>query len=619
MDEKKKISFKDLLDISKALKNVNSLKESNQKTINNFSIDRRLMSLDKNILQGNKLLISEIKKLNKSYSENTIFKKKDPNAKLLNELEQSNLFAKENMKFQKNILGKIKDGSGILGNVLKFGFIGGLVGYLMFGNKKLLLDSIRDIGSTTANVGGGLISGLLNGDFSNVGDTVNELYKDLGEGLIGQILSGKNKPFNVLKGALETKGGLFQGLIWGDWDLFFKGIDDVKKNLTAGQMGVLGAILFGMPLARGMLSKLGGLAIKGLMTHPTIALGIATALATGSIITAVVKLSDVIISKHESKKRTEKFIKDSNDLIGEKYKEKGFSDEDIKTLQDINSTLLELSSKQYKKSDKEKLNDIILESTLRQKQQEIYEKYGWNKSPRRTWTQSQLNNIFVGSEDNLTELNNKSKNISFSSSIPMQSRSDATLNKVINDYGDIINDASKKYGVDPNLIAAVIAQESSGNVNAVSKAGAKGLMQMMDATALSVGVTSKDIYNPKSNIHGGTKYLSQLLSTYNGDVSKALWAYNAGPGRVNENIMPSETSKYIPEVLGNLKRIQELRSNDNMSSVRMPESKSKGNQKVDLSDNSISKLSEGIANEWMRKLPNQNGSGVSSSPIIVRK
>ena len=122
MDEKKKISFKDLLDISKALKNVNSLKESNQKTINNFSIDRRLMSLDKNIIQGNKLLISEIKKLNKSYSENTIFKKKDPNAKLLNELEQSNLFAKENMKFQKNILGKIKDGSGILGNVLKFGF-----------------------------------------------------------------------------------------------------------------------------------------------------------------------------------------------------------------------------------------------------------------------------------------------------------------------------------------------------------------------------------------------------------------------------------------------------------------------------------------------------------------
>ena len=375
MDEKKKISFKDLLDISKALKNVNSLKESNQKTINNFSIDRRLMSLEKNILQGNKLLISEIKKLNKSYSENTIFKKKDPNAKLLNELEQSNLLAKENMKFQKNILGKIKDGSGILGNVLKFGFIGGLVGYLMFGNKKLLLDSIRDIGSTIANVGRGLISGLLNGDFSKVGDNVNKLYEDFGEGLIGQILSGKNKPFNVLKGALETKGGLFQGLIWGDWDLFFKGIDDVKKNLTAGQMGVLGAILFGMPLARGMLSKLGGLIIKALMTNPTIGLGIATALATGSIITAVVKLSDVIISKYESKKRTKKFIKGINDLIGEKYKEKGFSDEDIKTLQDINSTLLELSSKQYKKSDKEKINDITLENTLRQKQQEIYEKY----------------------------------------------------------------------------------------------------------------------------------------------------------------------------------------------------------------------------------------------------
>lgn len=574
MDEKKKISFKDLLDISKALKNVNSLKESNQKTINNFSIDRRLMSLDKNILQGNKLLISEIKKLNKSYSENTIFKKKDPNAKLLNELEQSNLLAKENMKFQKNILGKIKDGSGILGNVLKFGFIGGLVGYLMFGNKKLLLDSIRDIGSTTANVGGGLISGLLNGDFSKVGDNVNKLYEDFGEGLIGQILSGKNKPFNVLKGALETKGGLFQGLIWGDWDLFFKGIDDVKKNLTAGQMGVLGAILFGMPLARGMLSKLGGLAIKALMTHPTIALGIATALATGSIITAVVKLSDVIISKYESKKRTEKFIKDSNDLISEKYKEKGFSDEDIKTLQDINSSLLELSSEQYKKSDKEKINDITLENTLRQKQQEIYKKYGWNKSPRGTLTQSQLNNIFVGSDMNIhsgLDLNVQSNFNKMNDAYFKKTGKHIKINSGFRTYDEqkeMYNNAKdKKYVAKPG---------TSYHEKGLALDIDRGIVNELD----EMGLLKEYGFHRPLNFEP--------------------W-----------HIEPIGTRKNKVVVLTN--------ADNNQPKESISNNQKKEIQKVEIGEKSIMAFAEKVATEFIRKLPNQNGSGVSSSPIIVRK
>lgn len=574
MDEKKNISFKDLLDISKALKNVNSLKESNQKTINNFSIDRRLMSLDKNILQGNKLLISEIKKLNKSYSENTIFKKKDPNAKLLNELEQSNLFAKENMKFQKSILGKIKDGSGILGNVLKFGFIGGLLGYLMFGNKKLLLDSIRDIGSTIANVGGGLISGLLNGDFSKVGDTVNKLYKDFGEGLIGQILSGKNKPFNVLKGTLETQGGLFQGLIWGNWDLFFKGIDDVKKNLTAGQMGMLGAILFGTPLAKGMLSELGGLAIKGLMTHPTIALGIATALATGSIITAVVKLSDVIISKYDSKKRTEKFIKDNNDLIGEKYKEKGFSDEDIKTLQDINSSLLKMSSEQNKKSDKEKINDITLENKLRQKQQEIYKKYGWNNSSSGTVTQSQLNNLFVGSDMNI------------------HSGLDLNVQSNFNKMNDAYFKKTGKYiKINSGFRTYDEQKEMYNNAKDKKYVAKPGTSYHEKGLALDI---DRGIVNELDEMG--------LLKEYG--FHRPL---NFEPWHIE----PIGTRKNKVVVLTN--------ADNNQPKESISNNQKKEIQKVEIGEKSIMAFAEKVATEFIRKLPNQNGSGVSSSPIIVRK
>jgi len=582
MDEKKNFSFKDLLDISKALKNVNSLKESNQKTINNFSIDRRLMSLDKNILQGNKLLISEIKKLNKSYSENTIFKKKDPNAKLLNELEQSNLFAKENMKLQKSILGKkIKDGSVILGNVLKFGFISGLLGYLMFGNKKLLLDSIRDIGSTIANIGGGLTGGLINGDFSKVGDTVNELYKDFGEGLIGQILSGKNKPFNVLKGTLEVQGGLFQGLIWGNWDLFFKGIDDVKKNLTAGQMGMLGAILFGVPLAKGMLSELGNLAIKGLMAHPTIALGIATVLATGCIMTAVVKLTDVIVSKYESKKRTEKFIKGNNDLIGEKYKEKGFSDEDIKTLQDINSTLLKLSSEQNKKSDKEKMNDIILKNTLRQKQQEIYKKYGWNgwnNSSSGTVTQSQLNNLFVGSD-----------NIHSGLDLNVQSN----FNKMNDAY---FKKTGKHIKINSGFRTYDEQKEMYNNAKDKKYVAKPGTSYHEKGLALDI---DRDIVNELDEMG--------LLKEYG--FHRPL---NFEPWHIE----PIGTRKL--KLLQN-KVVVLTNADNNQPKESISNNQKKEIQKVEIGEKSIMAFAEKVATEFIRKLPNQNGSGVSSSPIIVRK
>jgi soluble lytic murein transglycosylase-like protein len=127
-------------------------------------------------------------------------------------------------------------------------------------------------------------------------------------------------------------------------------------------------------------------------------------------------------------------------------------------------------------------------------------------------------------------------------------------------YDDLISAAGAKYGVDAALIKGVIQSESSFNPNAVSSAGAKGLMQLMDDTARGLGVTNS--LDPAQNIDGGTRFLSYLLRKYEGNVSTALAAYNAGPGRVDrlgiatdEDVaahlqkLPQETQNYIRKVL----------------------------------------------------------------------
>lgn len=116
-------------------------------------------------------------------------------------------------------------------------------------------------------------------------------------------------------------------------------------------------------------------------------------------------------------------------------------------------------------------------------------------------------------------------------------------------YDDIIKEASKNYGVDEKLIKSVILTESAANEKAVSKVKAKGLMQLMDATADDLGV--KDVWDPKENIFGGTKYLAQMFRQYDGDVELALAAYNAGPANVEKyNGVPpfEETKNYIARV-----------------------------------------------------------------------
>src|SRR5678815_2674614 len=130
------------------------------------------------------------------------------------------------------------------------------------------------------------------------------------------------------------------------------------------------------------------------------------------------------------------------------------------------------------------------------------------------------------------------------------------------DYRDLATQKAKQRGLDPDFVHRLITQESGWNPAALSKAGARGLMQLMPATAAGLGFTDiKALFDPATSIDAGTAYLHQLQQRYAGDPDqqfKMAAAYNAGPGRVSRNKpfsaifagLPAETRNYVRKVTG---------------------------------------------------------------------
>jgi soluble lytic murein transglycosylase-like protein len=134
---------------------------------------------------------------------------------------------------------------------------------------------------------------------------------------------------------------------------------------------------------------------------------------------------------------------------------------------------------------------------------------------------------------------------------------DKKLGEHISTYDNLIIKASEKHNVEPALIKAIIKAESNFNHRAVSRKGARGLMQLMPATASSLQV--QDSFHPENNIEGGVRYLRYLLNYFNGNLPFALAAYNAGENAVirHRGIPPyRETQMYVQRVLSYLDKFR---------------------------------------------------------------
>jgi len=165
--------------------------------------------------------------------------------------------------------------------------------------------------------------------------------------------------------------------------------------------------------------------------------------------------------------------------------------------------------------------------------------------------------VFVNADDNAPVRKGKSANSN--SALATAARADRadtsgdhdTRYRVLSraEIDKYVDEMAKKHNVDPELIRAVIAAESGYNPSATSRKGAQGLMQLMPGTAQQLGV--RDAYNAKENLEAGVRYLRALLDKYNGDLDKALAAYNAGEGAVERaggvpNIR--ETKDYVRRI-----------------------------------------------------------------------
>jgi len=132
----------------------------------------------------------------------------------------------------------------------------------------------------------------------------------------------------------------------------------------------------------------------------------------------------------------------------------------------------------------------------------------------------------------------------------------AAFTECISPWNRHIKLYATRYGIDCNLVRAIIFVESRGNPEAISIKGALGLMQLMPVTVefMSVG----NPFDPEENIRAGIRYISWLIKYYSDDNEKhLLWAWNAGPGKFNRSVLPDETKKFIVEVLSVKKFLKE--------------------------------------------------------------
>jgi soluble lytic murein transglycosylase-like protein len=124
-------------------------------------------------------------------------------------------------------------------------------------------------------------------------------------------------------------------------------------------------------------------------------------------------------------------------------------------------------------------------------------------------------------------------------------------------FGDIISEAGRKWNVQPELLQAIIAVESGFNPRAVSRKGARGLMQLMPETARRFA--TGDLFDPRTNVHAGAQYLRLLLDLFGGNIELALAAYNAGENaviRAGYRIPAfAETQSYVPAVMAHYRRL----------------------------------------------------------------
>ena len=151
--------------------------------------------------------------------------------------------------------------------------------------------------------------------------------------------------------------------------------------------------------------------------------------------------------------------------------------------------------------------------------------------------------------DTFTKTSNNKKSGSVSTSY-VGSSSTTLSGKDCTKYDGLIKKYALKYGVEPNFVKAVMKKESTFNPKAGSGAGAKGLMQLMPATAASLGV--KNVYDPEQNIEAGVRMLRDLGKKYKGDKKMILAAYNWGSGNLAKygfGNRPAETRNYVTKVL----------------------------------------------------------------------